>query len=109
MTVTKYGYLHTHYGPDMDGSNRVFEWVADEPQTRGMTEEQWREYQEHYGEERPGWWAKCEVEPDAGWIGPFETEEEAVETATDESVYWNWHVDVCYGDDPMGDHMGRNE
>lgn len=109
MTRTKYGYLHSHFGPDMDGCSRTFEWVADEPQSFGMTAEQLAEYHAHYGTtEEPGWFAMCEVEPEAGWVGPFATEAEAIRVATDEDALHSWHIESCYGDDPMGDHHGRN-
>lgn len=108
MTRTQFGHLHVHYGPDMDGSNRTFEWIEDKPQLFGMTEEQFAEYQDHNGSEEPGWFAMCEVEPEAGWVGPFPTEAEAVAAATNEDIFWAWQVDVAHGDDPMGAHMGRN-
>lgn len=91
MTKTRYGYLHNHYGLDMDGTSTTFEWVADEP----MKDD--HEY-------LAGWYAKCEVEPEAGWIGPFSTESEAIAAATGRDSFDSWQ----YGDDPMGDHMGRN-
>lgn len=79
MTTAKYGYLHSHYGPDMDGSNRAFSWVED------VRPENDDEY-----ELRPGWFAMCEVEPDAGWIGPFDTLAEAVRVSTDEGALVEW-------------------
>ena len=91
MTKTAYGFLHGHYGPDMDGSSRTFEWIADEaPEDLPGT--------------TAGWWAFCQIEPEAGWVGPFETEVEAISTATSEEAFNAWQ----YGDDPMGDWMGEN-
>ena len=77
---TKFGYLHVHYGPDMDGSSRTFEWIEDTPQTMDMSDE-----------EKPGWFAKCVVEPEAGWIGPFPTEEEAIRVSTNKNAFWSYH------------------
>lgn len=87
----RYGYLHTFYGPDMDGSLRAFEWVASDPMP---------------GDPRPeaGWFCRCVVEPEAGWLGPFATAEDAVHAATTEEGF----ITAYYGDDPMGDHHGRN-
>lgn len=88
MARTKYGYLHIYYGRDMDGSSRTFSWVRDEPQSFGMTAEQLAEYHAHYGTtEEPGWFALCEIEPEAGWIGPFETVDEATAAATTEDGF----------------------
>jgi hypothetical protein len=107
MVKTKFGYLHVHYGPDMDGANRTFEWVGSEPQSFGLLDEDAASYAAEYGEEVAGWFAMCEVEPDAGWVGPFETEKEAVRVATDEDALHAWEVSSM-GDDPMGDWHGRN-
>lgn len=87
---TKFGYLHVDYGPDMDGSSRTFEWIEDTPQTMDMSDEDWQDYQKEYGEEKPGWFAKCVVEPEAGWIGPFPTEEEAIMVSTNENAFWSY-------------------
>lgn len=108
MTKTKFGFLHAHYGPDMDGSLRTFEWIESEPQSFGLSDEDAASYAEVYGEEVAGWFAMCEVEPDAGWVGPFETEEEAVKVATDEDAFHAWEVSQTHGDDPMDDWHGRN-
>ena len=88
MTKTKYGYLHLHYGPDMDGCSRSFTWVEDvRPADFDDLPLQ------------PGWFAMCEVEPDAGWVGPFATEAEAIRVATDEDALHAWHIGQM-GDDP---------
>ena len=90
MARTNYGYLHSHYGPDMDGCSRSFERVEDRPMD---------------GDPNPaGWFAMCEIEPDVGWIGPFDTEEVAILAATSEKDF----VAYQYGEDPLGDHHGRN-
>lgn len=90
MTTTQHGYLHSIYGEDMDGSSRSFEWIEDVPQEGDENE--------------AGWFAMCEVQPEAGWLGPFKTEAEAIYAATTEDGM----MKAIYGDDPMGDHMGRN-
>lgn len=92
MTRTKFGYRHGHYGPDMDGSYTTFEWIEDKP----MDDDP---------QTQAGWFAMCEIEPEAGWLGPFETEAEAIHAATTEEGF----VAVMYGDDPMGDWMGHNK
>lgn len=87
MTRTAYGYLHVQEGKDMDGSNRTFQWIEENPQKCGMTDEEFKEYGE-----KPGWFAMCEVEPEAGWIGPFDKETDAVKAATDEQALFQWEV-----------------
>lgn len=95
MVKAKYGFYHSNYGPDMDGSNELFEWVEDKP----MKDDP---------EPCQGWFAMCEVEPDAGLIGPFDTEAEATKAATNEEDFLNWMYSQM-GEDPLGDHHGRNE
>ena len=96
MTKTKFGYLHSFYGPDMDGTKRIFEWVDDAPMPN--------EPGEDVEELEAGWFAECEIHPEAGWIGSFETELEAINVATNEDRFTTY----VYGDDPMGDHHGSN-
>jgi hypothetical protein len=96
MAITKFGYLHCHYGPDMDGSSRTFEWVEARPMD-GAPED-----------EVPGWFAMCEVEPEAGWIGPFGTEAEAVTAATTKKGFLGWMYDQSVLGDPLGDWHGAN-
>ena len=81
MTRTAYGFLHVASGKDMDGSNRTFEWIEAEPQKFDMTDAEFEAY-----EEKAGWFAMCEV----GWIGPMETQEEAIELATNEDKLHKW-------------------
>lgn len=92
MTRIAYGYMHEHYGPDMDGSSRNFTWIEDKP----MPDDP---------HPQGGWFAMCEIEPEAGWLGPFETEAEAIHVATTEEGFTTYQ----YGDDPIGDWHGRNE
>lgn len=82
MTRLAYGYMRVHEGKDMDGSNRTFEWIEAEPQKF--------EDQPANEEEKAGWFALCEVEPEMGWIGPFDSEAEAVEAATNEAALDKW-------------------
>lgn len=88
MARTKYGYLHSHFGPDMDGCSRSFTWV-----------ENVRPEEDDSYELRAGWFAMCEVEPDAGWVGPFPTEAEAIRVATTEEGFESF----MYGDDSTED------
>lgn len=92
MASTKHGYRHMYCGKDMDGTDAEFEWIELSP---------------HKDDPEPvaGWFALCEIEPEAGWLGPFDTEEAAVHAATTEEGLMH----ALYGDDPMGDHQGRNE
>ena len=89
MTRTAYGFLHVESGKDMDGSNHTFCWVEKTPQKFDMNDEQFEEY-----DEKPGWFAMCEIEPEAGWIGPFEKETDAVKAATDEHFLHQWEVSL---------------
>lgn len=72
--MAKFGYLHSHYGQDMDGSNRAFEWIESYPMPDDT-------------QPQAGWFAMCEIEPEAGWLGPFETEEAAIHAATTEEGF----------------------
>lgn len=102
-TRTKFGYLHGHYGPDMDGSSRTFEWIEDGPPPADP------EYDAAMGEPKPGWFAMYQVERDCGWCGPFETEAEAIEVATNDGAFWRWMTPPAQmDDDSMGDLHGRN-
>lgn len=92
MTKTTFGYRHSFYGPDMDGCNELFEWIEDRPMKDDPQPDE------------PGWFAECEIEPGVGWLGPYKTEEEAIRAATTEEGFMEYQ----YGDDPMGDHHGRN-
>lgn len=104
MTRTAHGFLHAQYGKDMDGTGKTFEWIEDRPQSFGMSAEQLAEYHAENGEEIAGWFAMCEVEPEAGWIGPFATEAEAIHAATDEDALFAF----LHAQDVMGMHMGEN-
>ncbi len=82
MARTKYGYRHAFCGIDLGGEPIEAVWIEEAPQIDAP-------------EQDPGWWAQCEVEPDAGWIGPFTTENEARRTATEENVFQKWAYDYC--------------
>ena len=73
-TKTKFGYRHCHYGPDMDGSSRDFEWISSERSGSAPND-------------NAGWFALCVVEPEAGWLGPYLTEAEAIDAATDPDIF----------------------
>lgn len=101
MAKTYYGYLCGMAYIDYDGTHETAEWV--EPLASGLEPDKYRL------NDSLGWYAWCEVEPEAGLIGPFDTEQEAIKTATDEDAFWAWsYSDVNLGDDPLGDHHGRN-
>ena len=104
MTRTAHGFLHAQYGKDMDGTGKTFEWIEDRPQTFGMSEAELAAYQAENGEEIAGWFAMCEVEPEAGWVGPFSTEAEAIHAATNEDALFAF----LHAQDVMGMHMGEN-
>lgn len=97
MTRVAYGYMHILEGEDMDGSYKTFEWIAAEPQKFDRTDEQFAEY-----EEKAGWFAQCEVEPEMGWIGPFDSEAEAVETATNAEALYRWEYSSSLMDPAVG-------
>lgn len=96
-TQTYHGYLCGTTYIDFDGSYQTAEWV--EPEIHPGEPDNFR-YQESLG-----WYAQCVVEPEAGLIGPFKTEEEAIKTATDEETFTHWihEVEVMLGEDPLGD------
>lgn len=91
MASTSYGYLHGAPAQDMDGSSKTFEWFEAYPQ-------------EGNPQPQAGWFCYCEVEPEAGWLGPFDTEAEAINAATTEEGFMNYQ----HGPDPMGDWHGAN-
>lgn len=97
MTKTRYGYMCGFGYQDYDGSFATAEYI--EPVDSG------KEPDPNRCPDSLGWYADCEVEPEAGWVGPFATEAEAIKCATDENTFWNY----IHRDDHMGAHMGRNE
>jgi hypothetical protein len=78
-TKTYHGYLCGTTYIDYDGSHQTAEWV--EPEIHPGQPDKFRD------PDSLGWYAWCIVEPEAGLIGPFKTEEEAIKTATDEGTW----------------------
>jgi len=81
---THYGYLCEQGYTDYDGKSQTASWIEPAKNCRDPIPDSYRI------PDSLGWWAECIIEPEMHFVGPFETEEQAIAVATEEEAFFNW-------------------